>query len=198
MPATRAECMEGDCPCHESNDPRLRVVAVSRDGVAALAMAQDRGRGPGQAGRAGRKRPPAQSQEFPPEAMDELLRQWEGQSAKLETLEVDIYRIDQDLAWGDEAHFAGHAAFKNPDLAYVDYRKVKLAAEPDPRSRTRRTSFLKRRTASSIAARSKRFSARARRSGTTAPTCRRSHLARSTRTREERHSTRGRCRFSSG
>ncbi len=64
--------------------------------------------------------------------MDDLLRQWEGQSKKLLDLEVDIYRVDKDLNWEDEAHFTGHAAFKSPDLAYVDYRQVKMVAQPDP------------------------------------------------------------------
>ena len=58
-----------------------------------------------------------QAQQFPPEAMDELLGQWELQSRKLQTLEVDIYRVDRDAGWGDEIHFNGHAAFQNPDLA---------------------------------------------------------------------------------
>ena len=75
------------------------------------------------------------AQQFPPGAMDNLLRQWEEQSAKLETLEVDIYRTDQDRAWGDEAQFSGHAAFKSPDLAFVDYKKVKLKAEPNPNAK---------------------------------------------------------------
>ena len=110
------------------------LVAVLAMGFA-LAAAQDRGPASVAAPRpqqpAARNAQPAQ--EFPPEAMDELLALWEGQSAKLETLEVDIYRTDKDRAWGDEAHFAGHAAFKSPDLAYVDYRKVKMQAKPDPK-----------------------------------------------------------------
>jgi len=110
------------------------LVAVLTMGFA-LAAAQDGG--PGGAAAPRRQQPPAQkaqpAKEFPPEAMDALLAGWEGQSAKLETLEVDIYRIDKDTAWGDEVHFAGHAAFKSPDLAYVDYRKVKMQSKPDPK-----------------------------------------------------------------
>jgi len=98
----------------------------------ALVFAQDRGP---EAANAPRQQPPAKAktrvQQFPPEEMDNLLLQWEGKSRQLETLEVDIYRIDKDTAWGDEAHFAGHAAFRTPDLAYVDYRKVKGEAVAD-------------------------------------------------------------------
>ena len=100
-----------------------------------LAVAQERAQAPAKQARPAQAAPAQvqQAQKFPPEAMDELLRQWEEQSKKLETLEVDIYRIDRDAQWGDEVHFTGHAAFKNPDLAYVDYRKVKLVGQPDPK-----------------------------------------------------------------
>jgi TIGR03009 family protein len=103
------------------------------------ARAQDRGQAPAKQARpaqaaAGQVQ---QAQKFSPEAMDELLGQWELQSRKLETLEVDIYRIDRDAQWGDEVHFTGHAAFKNPDLAYVDYRRVKIVAKPDPRAKNK-------------------------------------------------------------
>jgi TIGR03009 family protein len=111
--------------------PLVAVLAMSF----ALAIAQDRG--PGGAGTSRPQQPAARKaapeQVFPPEAMDELLGLWEGQSAKLQTLEVDIYRIDKDTAWGDESHFAGHAAFRSPDLAYVDYRRVKMKDVPDPK-----------------------------------------------------------------
>ena len=116
------------------------LVAVLAMGFA-LALAQDRGPA---GGATARQQPPAArkavpEQNFPPEAMDELLAGWEGQSAKLQTLEVDLYRIDKNLAWEDEEHFAGHAAFKNPDLAYIDYRKVKLQVAPDPKVKGKRT-----------------------------------------------------------
>ena len=99
------------------------------------ASAQDRGQAPAKQARPAQAAPAQgqQAQKFSPEAMDELLGQWELQSRKLETLEVDIYRIDRDAQWGDEIHFTGHAAFKNPDLAYVDYRKVKILVQPDPK-----------------------------------------------------------------
>jgi TIGR03009 family protein len=105
-----------------------------------LASAQDRGQAPAVQARPaqGAARPAQKVAAFPPEAMDDLLRQWEGQSAKLETLEVDIYRIDRDLAWEDETHFTGHAAFKHPDLAYVDYRQVKVVAQPNPKDKNKK------------------------------------------------------------
>jgi TIGR03009 family protein len=105
-----------------------------------LVSAQDRTQAPANQARPAQAaaRPAQTSKVFPQAAMDELLGQWEGQSAKLESLEIDIYRIDRDLAWGDEAHFTGHAAFKYPDLAYVDYRRVKLVAEPDPKIKNKK------------------------------------------------------------
>jgi TIGR03009 family protein len=98
-----------------------------------VAAAQDRGQAPAAQARPAQPKVIQQAQQFPPAAMEEVLRQWEEQSAKLQTLEVDIYRIDRDIQWGDETHFTGHAAFKNPDLAYVDYRKVKLLVQRDPK-----------------------------------------------------------------
>jgi TIGR03009 family protein len=113
------------------------LVAAATTG-SALALAQEQGKA---AQGVTRKQPAARqakaAKQFPPGAMDELLGQWEAQSAKLKTLEVDIYRVDQDRAWGDEAQFSGHAAFKSPDLAFVDYKKVALSAEPNPKAKNR-------------------------------------------------------------
>ena len=80
-----------------SNDPRLPVGCLCRQWVAAWQSPRIAGtRRPSRTGRQQNAAQPAQNpQPFPPEAMDELLRQWEGQSAKLDTLEVDIYRIDR-------------------------------------------------------------------------------------------------------
>src|SRR5262249_7794248 len=39
----------------------------------------------------------------------------------------------KDLAWGDEEHYLGQAKFKTPALAYVDYRKIKMQAQADPK-----------------------------------------------------------------
>jgi len=110
------------------------LVALAATG-SVLALAQDQGTA--RAGAARKEQPaarPAQAaQEFPPGAMDEVLSQWEIQSKKLRTLEVDIQRTDTDRAWGDESQFSGHAAFQSPDLAYVDYRKIKGGMQADPK-----------------------------------------------------------------
>ena len=71
--------------------------------------------------------------------MNDLLIQWEGQSAKLTSLEVDVYRVDSNPAWWDDVeHYVGHAAFKSPQLAYLDFRKVKLQAAVDPKDKNKK------------------------------------------------------------
>jgi TIGR03009 family protein len=66
--------------------------------------------------------------------IEQLLRLWEVQSQKLKTLEVSIYRVDRNAAWGDEEHYQGHAAFKTPQLAFLDFRRVKLQLQLDPKA----------------------------------------------------------------
>ena len=61
-----------------------------------------------------------------PVKMKWLLGKWAEQSAKLKTLDVHIERIDKDPKWKDEVHFEGRAVFKNPNLAYLDFKEVKL------------------------------------------------------------------------
>jgi TIGR03009 family protein len=70
--------------------------------------------------------------------MQQLLGLWEGQSAKLQTLELAMYRIDKDPKWGDEEHYLGRAAFKNPQLAYLDFRKVKMREQADPKDKRKK------------------------------------------------------------
>jgi TIGR03009 family protein len=91
---------------------------------------------PGQAAqpaaRAQRGVQPAQAQRQPqpandPAKMKWLLEKWAAQSAKLKTLDVHIYRIDTDFKWKDELQFDGRAVFKRPNLAYLDFKKVKMA-----------------------------------------------------------------------
>jgi TIGR03009 family protein len=98
-----------------------------------FAFAQDRGDGARPA--AGRQQASA-----PQPAMDmaQLLRLWEGQSAKLQTLELAIYRVDEQKAWGDVEHYQGHAAFKAPQLAFLDFRKVKMQEQPDPKDKKKK------------------------------------------------------------
>jgi TIGR03009 family protein len=86
-----------------------------------------------------RQRPQPVAQPQPPAMnMQRLLTEWEGQSKKLETLELSIYRIDKDAQWGDEEHYLGRAAFKNPQLAFLDFRKVKMQEQPDPKDKRKK------------------------------------------------------------
>ncbi len=43
-----------------------------------------------------------------------LLEKWEGQSKKLNTLDVKIYRIDKDPKWKSEEHFEGRRHVQEP------------------------------------------------------------------------------------
>jgi len=112
--------------------PRLKsivicpFVALLATGFA-LAVAQDGGNNRPAAARAKVQAPPP----IPPDPrrMEELLRLWEKKSKTLSSLEVSIYRIDLSPAWGDEDHYEGHAAFMNPQLAFLDFKKVKLVPD---------------------------------------------------------------------
>jgi TIGR03009 family protein len=70
--------------------------------------------------------------------MGRLLQLWAGKSAKLKTLELDIYRIDEQKAWGDVEHYQGHAAFRAPQLAFLDFRKVKMQEQADPKDKKKK------------------------------------------------------------
>jgi TIGR03009 family protein len=80
----------------------------------------------------------APAQAAPQINMDQLLTMWAKQSATLNTLELAIYRVDRDAAWGEEEHYVGHAAFENPQRAYLDFRKVKLQAQADPKNKDKK------------------------------------------------------------
>ena len=99
-----------------------------------LAVAQQGGR----ASQQPERRPPAANTQPPLMDMQQLLTLWEGQSAKLQTLDLAIYRIDKDPKWGDEEHYWGHAAFKSPQLAYLDFRKIKMQEQPDPKDKRKK------------------------------------------------------------
>jgi TIGR03009 family protein len=98
-----------------------------------FAVAQDRGN-VAQAARGQQQPAPAQ----PPMNMAQLLQLWAGQAAKLKTLELNIYRIDEHKAWGDVEHYQGHAAFKAPQLAFLDFRKVKMQEQADPKDKQKK------------------------------------------------------------
>jgi TIGR03009 family protein len=109
------------------------MVAVVSLGFA-LAAAQERGN----ARQPVQRQQPAANPQPPLMTMPQLLADWEGQSKKLETLELAIYRIDKDPQWGDEEHYVGRAAFKSPQLAFLDFRKVKMQEQADPKDKKKK------------------------------------------------------------
>jgi TIGR03009 family protein len=101
-----------------------------------LALAQNAGNAvqPAQ-----RQRPQPAAEPQPPSiTIQQLVKDWEKQSKKLETLELSIYRIDKDAQWGDEEHYLGRAAFKKPQLAFLDFRKVQMQEQPDPKDKKKK------------------------------------------------------------
>ena len=124
-----------------SNDPRLTVGCRSGDGFRAGCL-------PRTAVRLGARRLVSSRQaarkacpstNFPPEAMDQLLAGWEGTECQ-PSIARGRHLSHRQETWpgATRTHFAGHAAFKNPDLAYVDYRKVKMQVQPDPKVKGKR------------------------------------------------------------
>jgi TIGR03009 family protein len=67
-----------------------------------------------------------------PARMDWLLKKWEQQSTKLKTLDVAILRVDDAPAWGDKDFYEGRALFKSPNLAFIDFRRIKLDDKKKP------------------------------------------------------------------
>lgn len=65
--------------------------------------------------------------------MNWLLDKWERQSAALKTLDVVIYRVDKDPKWDSEDHYEGRAMFQSPNLAYLDFARIKRL--PDQKGR---------------------------------------------------------------
>jgi TIGR03009 family protein len=115
-------------------------------GGGALAFSQDPGNEGAAAPRRGGGAPAVRTQApLDPARMDWLLRSWERQSAKLRSLDVRIYRIDSTPAWNEEVHYAGRAVFQSPELAYLDFKKIKtapnakgqVAAVIDPKTKQR-------------------------------------------------------------
>jgi len=71
--------------------------------------------------------------------MERLLKQWEHQSSLLKTLDVRIYRVDRNQAWGEVEYYDGRALFKSPNLAFIDFNKIsqdeKKKPVPDPNNK---------------------------------------------------------------
>jgi TIGR03009 family protein len=61
-----------------------------------------------------------------------LLKQWEKQSSLLKTLDVTILRIDDTPAWGDLEYYEGRALFKSPNLAFINFEKIKQDENKKP------------------------------------------------------------------
>ena len=113
------------------------VFAMVSTGFLLTAAAQQVGGNARQPAR--REQAAAAANPQPPQIdMQTLLRLWEAQSAKLKTLQLAMYRIDKDPKWGDEEHYFGRAAFKSPQLAYLDFRKVKLHEQADPKDKRKK------------------------------------------------------------
>jgi TIGR03009 family protein len=64
--------------------------------------------------------------------MEWLLTKWERQSSLLKTLDVTIFRVDQNPAWGVIEHYEGRALFKSPNLAFIDFSKIKQDEKQRP------------------------------------------------------------------
>jgi TIGR03009 family protein len=121
--------------------PRLNsifVAAVALDLAAFCGLAPAQGRGSVPA--PGQQRPaaaaPAQGAEPAAKKMttEQLLALWERQSQLLKDLQVAIYRVDKLPDWDEELHYEGSAAFKTPQFAYLDFKKVKTKVVPDPKN----------------------------------------------------------------
>lgn len=64
--------------------------------------------------------------------VETLLKRWEGQSAKLKTLDVTILRKDVNPAWEATEFYEGRALFKSPNLAFIDFKKIKQDDDQKP------------------------------------------------------------------
>jgi TIGR03009 family protein len=64
--------------------------------------------------------------------MEWLLKKWEHQSSLLKTLDVTILRVDQNPAWDELEYYEGRALFKSPNLAFIDFNKIKQDEKKKP------------------------------------------------------------------
>lgn len=64
--------------------------------------------------------------------VETLLKRWEGQSTKLTTLDVVIFRKDSIPAFEEVEYYEGRALFKTPNLAFIDFKKVKQDPQAKP------------------------------------------------------------------
>ncbi|WP_337177586.1 outer membrane lipoprotein-sorting protein [Paludisphaera sp.] len=86
----------------------------------------------GQAQAPAAAQPPARAQAAADIDVETLLKRWEGQSTKLKTLDVTIFRTDRVPSFDEIEYFEGRALFKNPNLAFIDFRKIKQDPQGKP------------------------------------------------------------------
>jgi TIGR03009 family protein len=65
-----------------------------------------------------------------PKKLAEVLGLWEHNSARLQTLDVTITRVDRSPAWGEDDHYEGRAMLKSPNRAWLDFNKVVVVVDP--------------------------------------------------------------------
>ena len=63
--------------------------------------------------------------------MNTLLDAWEAKSKLIKSLDVGFDRIDKSKAWGDQ-YYEGRAMLKSPDLACLQFTKVKTGPDDKP------------------------------------------------------------------
>ena len=68
---------------------------------------------------------PAEEPPVDPAKMDKLLQLWERQSSLLKTLDAKVFRTDVIPAWDEIEYYEGRAIFKSPNLAFIDFKKIK-------------------------------------------------------------------------
>ena len=93
----------------------------------AAARSEQGSTGPRGAGAAARPVDPANARK-----MDRLLELWEKKCKELNTLDVKILRIDQNPSWGLLEYYEGRALFKSPNLAFIDFNKIKQDEKKKP------------------------------------------------------------------
>jgi TIGR03009 family protein len=67
-----------------------------------------------------------------PRRIEDLLRQWEQNSANLRTLDVRMARVDHSDAWDENERYEGRAMFKSPNRAWLDFQKERDVKDPKP------------------------------------------------------------------
>ncbi len=110
----------------ERDDAPVAAPAQPQVPAAPARAAQQRA-APRQAGAPARPINPANA-----EKMEWLLKKWEHQSSLLKTLDVKILRIDQNPAWDELEYYDGRALFKSPNLAFIDFNKIKQDGKKKP------------------------------------------------------------------